>query len=65
MNDREDVNFAGTQAGVGAATGQYMQSGDETVVRIGSLDTLIKAVHRFARHFMAGLDLASVPERFT
>jgi hypothetical protein len=65
MNDREDVNFAGTPAGVGAATGHYMQSGDETVVRIGSLDTLIKAVHRFARQFTAGLDLASVPERFT
>jgi len=39
-----DVIFTGTPAGVGAATGEFLQSGDEMVVRIGDLGTLINTV---------------------
>jgi 2-keto-4-pentenoate hydratase/2-oxohepta-3-ene-1,7-dioic acid hydratase in catechol pathway len=39
-----DVLFTGTPAGVGAASGQFLSSGDEMTVRIGSLGTLINLV---------------------
>lgn len=39
-----DVIFTGTPAGVGAATGEFLQPGDEMVVRIGDLGTLINTV---------------------
>lgn len=40
-----DVIFTGTPAGVGAATGEFLQTGDEMVVRIGDLGTLVNTVH--------------------
>lgn len=39
-----DVIFTGTPAGVGAATGDFLKSGDEMVVRIGELGTLVNTV---------------------
>jgi 2-keto-4-pentenoate hydratase/2-oxohepta-3-ene-1,7-dioic acid hydratase in catechol pathway len=39
-----DVIFTGTPAGVGASTGEFLQSGDEMTVRIGNLGTLINTV---------------------
>jgi 2-keto-4-pentenoate hydratase/2-oxohepta-3-ene-1,7-dioic acid hydratase in catechol pathway len=39
-----DVILTGTPSGVGAATGEYLKSGDEMAVSIGQLGTLITPV---------------------
>lgn len=41
-----DLIFTGTPSGVGAATGEYLASGDTMTVRIGDLGELVNDVHR-------------------